>query len=210
MLESILNLCFPRNCPICKAPSDRPDRHICSDCLNRLPTLPPEMDFPAAVAFEGYARDLITAFKFHGQLYFTDDLVDLMEAAAIAHYDVAKIDLVIPMPAALWHRFLRGYNQTAYLAKGLAKRIHRTCREDILRRKGTPRQQALLSGDERERNVKGTFKLNPRKLGFLKSRTVLLVDDIHTTGATCKEAAKTLKSGGAKEVLILTLAKRGD
>lgn len=58
--------------------------------------------------------------------------------------------------------------------------------------------------------MKGTFRLNARKLGFLRSRTVLLVDDIYTTGATCREAAKTLKAGGAKEVLILVLAKRGD
>ncbi len=210
MPASILNLFFPRNCPVCLNPSDRPDRYICSDCLNRVPLLPPEHDFPAAMHFEGCGRELIHAFKFRQKLFLLEDLTDLLEAAALPCYHVPAVDLVIPMPIPFYRRFLRGYNQSELLARSLAKRISRTCRSDILLRCGFPRQQALLGDRERALNVKGTFRVRDSSRGWLKSRTVLLVDDIRTTGATCDEAVKTLKAAGAARVLPLFLAKAGD
>ena len=210
MLASILDLCFPRNCPVCRNPSDRPDRYICSDCLNRVPLLPPDCDCPAAMHFEVCARELILDFKFRQKLFLKEDLADFLEAAALAHYNVPSVDVVVPMPIPFWRRLLRGYNQSELLARSLARRIRRACRPDLLKRCGFPRQQALLDDEARRRNVKGTFRVPARKAGHLRSRTVLLVDDIRTTGATCEEAAKTLKAAGAAKVLILTLAQAGD
>lgn len=210
MLASILDLFFPRNCPVCRNPSDRPGRYICSDCLNRVPLLPPDDNLPAAMHFEGYGRKLILDFKFRQKLFLLEDLTDFLEAAALAHYNVPSVDVVVPMPVPFWRRLSRGYNQSGLLARALARRIDRACRPDLLARRGFPRQQAMLDYEARRENVKGTFRVPARKAGYLRSRTVLLVDDIRTTGATCDEAVSALKAAGAAKVLVLTLAQAGD
>ena len=204
MLESILNLFYPRSCPICGRPSDRPRRFICAECLNRLP--PAEFG-AAAILYEVEGRDIIHRFKFHGAQYLTEDLADLLEAAMRIYYRFSRIDLVIPIPIHFVRRLTRGYNQSELLARSLAKRLDRTMRADILKRVGLPRQQARLSAQEREENVKGSFKVVASTIPYLIGRRVLLVDDVYTTGATMAEAKKTLMEAGAREVLPLTLAR---
>ena len=210
MLESILDLFFPRECPVCGNPSDRPGRHVCSDCLNRFSTVPPDAGIAAALWFDGTARRLIHEFKFRSQLHLREDLVDFLEGAALVHYDVAKVDLVVPIPSVWFRCWLRGYNQSALLAKSLARRLKLPFDPRILRRKGLPRRQASLDSAGRAKNAKGTFKVPVRKSAAVKGKTILLVDDIRTTGATLLEARKTLLAAGAKSVLALALAKTGE
>lgn len=210
MLESILDLFFPRECPVCGNLSDRPARHVCADCLNRFPMVPPDAGIPAALWFTGIARRLIHDFKFRARLHILPDLADMLEGAAIAHYDIAKIDMVVPMPCSLVHRLMRGYNQSALLAKDLARRLKRPLAGRVLRRKGFPKRQSSLDESARAENVKGTFKVPPRAASRIAGKTLLLVDDILTTGATFREARKTLLAAGAGGVLPLALATTGD
>lgn len=206
---NILDLCFPRNCPVCGGPSDREGRFVCSGCLDRIVSVPPGDGTAAALEFDGFARRLILDFKLHSRLYLKADLADFLEGAAIARYDVAKIDAVVPMPLTLLHRFLRGYNQSRLLARELALRLGRTCLEGALRRHGSPRRQSGLNREERLQNAIGTFAVPVRAVPWVRSRTILLVDDIHTTGATLAAASKALIDAGAKAVWPLALARRG-
>ena len=219
---------------MCGRPSDRPARHICSDCLNRIPFTPvngccrrcgryalgldgeflcedcrvhrPAFDRVASAArFESEARDLVSAFKFNGKLWLRDDLVDWLEGVLRARFRVEGIDVVLPMPSTAFHLWNRGYNQCAMLARPLARRIGRPCPRFVMRRKGHPRRQSGLVEEDRRANAVGSFSvMRPSRVA---GRTVLVVDDIMTTGATLSECAAELKRAGAARVWGVTLAR---
>ena len=234
MLEQILDFIWPRTCEACRRPVDRPGRHFCSDCLNRLPFTPtdgccrrcgcaaekldgeflcedcrtykPSFDRVAsALSFEGDARDAMNAFKFRNHLWLRDDLVDWIEGVVRARFKIEEIDLIVPMPSTLWHRIDRGYNQCAYLARALAKRLGKPYVSSTLRRKGNPKKQGRLTEEERRTNVIGTFEV--RKSALIRDKTVMVVDDIMTTGSTLSECAAELKRSGAFRVWCATLAR---
>lgn len=233
LLGKLLDFIWPRTCEVCGRPADRPGRHVCSDCLNRLPFLPvdgccrccgraaeklsgeflcedcrarrPAFDRAAsAIQFDGDAREAVNAFKFRGHFWMRDDFADWLEAVVRTRFRVAEIDLVLPMPSTLWHRFDRGYSQCAYLAKALAERLGKPYDGGVLRRKGHPKRQGGLSEEERRENVVGTFAV--RRPAAVRGKTVLVVDDIMTTGSTLSACAGELKASGAVRVWCATLA----
>ena len=234
MLAEIIDFIWPRRCEVCGRPVDRPGRHFCSDCLNRLPFTPtdgccgrcgrtaeklsgeflcedcrkvqPAYDRAAsALSFEGDASEAVNAFKFRKHLWLRDDLVDWMEAVARARFRVGEVDVVVAMPSTLWHRLDRGYNQCAYLARTLAKRLKRPYVPFAMRRKGNPKRQGRLTEEERRENVIGTFGVWRAKA--VRGKTVLVVDDIMTTGSTLSECAAELKRAGAARVWCVTIAR---
>lgn len=230
------DLIFPRRCEICGRSVDRPARHLCSACLERIPFVPQEgccrvcgrategldgeylcedcrrpstkpfFDRAAScVTFDELPRQMILDYKFNRALHLVADFTDWLEATASVRFDVSAIDLVIPMPITCFHRWNRGYNQTSYLADELAKRIDRRCDPRQFCRVGNPKRQGGLDEDARRENVRGTFAA-PHPEG-VRGRTILLIDDIMTTGATFSEAAETLKVAGATRVWCLSLAR---
>ena len=206
-----LDLLWPRNCEICGRLVDREARYICAECLNRIPFVRPEDgmyeidDAASAVRFECETREIINGYKFKNSIWLRDDFVDWIEAAARSRFDVAAIDAVIAIPTTLSHRINRGYNQSALLAESLAKRLDRCFLGRAVARTGHPKRQSSLSEEERAENVKGTFVVREPEL--VRGRTILLVDDIMTTGSTLSECAKTLKDAGAWRVWSVTLAR---
>ena len=162
-------------------------------------------DAASAVRFECETREMVNGFKFRDRIWLRDDFVDWMEAAARVRFDVAAIDAVVAIPTTLSHRINRGYNQSALLAESLAKRLDRCFLGRAVARTGHPKRQSSLSEEERAENVKGTFVV--REPSLVRGRTILLVDDIMTTGSTLSECAKTLKAAGAWRVWSVTLAR---
>ena len=234
MIARLLDFLWPRTCEACARPVDRPGRYFCADCLNRVPFLPtagacavcgraaegnlheflcddcaaarPAFDRAAsAVRFEGAMRQMILGYKFNRHLWLLEDFVDFLDAAVRARFDTAAVDVVLPMPTTAFHRLDRGYNPCVYLARRLAKRLDRRCDERVLARQGSPRRQSDLPADERRANVEGTFAV--RRAPWVRGRTVLVVDDILTTGATLSAAATALKAAGAARVWAATLAR---
>ena len=227
MLDKLLDLIWPRTCEVCGNSADRPGRHVCSDCLMRLPFIPtdgccrrcgrdvakldgeflceecrtdkPHFDRAASVLrYEGEARRMMLGFKFNRWLWLRYDFIDWLEATTRARFRVDEIGLVLPVPTTLWHRFDRGYNQADYLASGLARRLGLRYDRWALRRTGSPARQGGLKGDERKQNVLDTFVVTGHGRSRLKSlaapATVLVVDDVMTTGSTLSECARTIKA----------------
>ena len=190
-------------CSICGRPVEGfTGEYVCEDCETHRP----EFDrAAAALRFEGRARLMVLDFKFNRHLWLRDDLADFLEAAVRARLDVPSVDVVIPMPTTRVHRWYRGYNQCEPIARLLAKRIGRRCDSGSLVRCGNPSRQSSLTEAERRENVKGTFSV--RRPSLVRGRTVLVVDDILTTGATMSEAAHALKESGAARVWAATLAR---
>jgi len=234
VFSKILDCIWPRTCEVCGRPVDRPLRYVCSDCLNRFEFMPtdgccrrcgrgaekldgeflcidcqtykPAFDRAAsAVNFDGDAREMINAFKFQNHYWLRSDLVDWLEGATRARFKVDEVDLVLPMPSTLLHRFDRGFNQCAYLGRELSRRLGKPCAERVIRRKGSPKRQGGLTEEERRKNVVGTFAV--RRPEAVCGKTVLVVDDIMTTGSTLSECSSVLKVAGASRVWCVTVAR---
>ena len=219
---------------MCGRPVDRPSRYVCSNCLNRIPFAPvkgccrrcgrdaagldgeflcedcreydPHFDRAAsATRYDADARKLVSLFKFRDRLWLRDDLVDWLEGVLRVRFRVGEIDVVIPMPSTVFHRWNRGYNQCALLARPLARRIGKPYVRFVLRRKGHPRKQSGLDEESRRLNAVGTFAV--MRPSAVAGKTVLVVDDIMTTGATLSECAAELRRAGAERVWCVTLAR---
>jgi ComF family protein len=113
-------------------------------------------------------------------------------------------DVVVPVPLHWWRRWQRGYNQSEALARALAARLDLPCKPRWLRRiRHTARQPK--SATARRKNVQQAFRVRP--CAALRGKTVLLVDDVMTTGSTADEAARALREAGAARVVVAVLAR---
>lgn len=166
------------------------------------------------VHFDGIARvglytealqQMILAFK-HGHTELDVVLPPLLEAALQGSSFRDTIDLFVPVPLHWTRRLARGYNQSQVLAKQLKHPNARIC-TDLVRIRRTRVQPAVVTSAARARNVKGAFAV--RSDHRFADRTLCLIDDIKTSGATLNECARTLKEAGATHVYALVLAVAG-
>lgn len=155
--------------------------------------------------YRGPVRDLVISLKFADRL----DLAPMMAAwMARSGADLLEdTDIVAPVPLH-WRRFVRRrQNQSAMLARPLADEPGRRFVPDLLvRRRPTPPQTGL-SASARARNVAGAFAVRARHRARLDGTSVLLVDDVFTTGSTVAACARVLRRAGAKRVDVLTFAR---
>ncbi len=174
---------------------------VCGACLTDPP---PYARTLAAVDYDHPWDGLITHFKFHGALDLATALAERMLAASGG---LSAPALLVPIPLSDARLRERGYNQAWELTKRLGTTLH--CRVDatlLLRVKDTP-HQLVFPPDQRAGNVRAAFAVEPRQRVELQGRTVTLVDDVMTTGATVAEAARTLLQGGASEVHVWVIAR---
>jgi ComF family protein len=115
------------------------------------------------------------------------------------------VDLILPVPLFWKKRLRRGFNQSALLAKRLARSYDISFSNSVLIKNRQTRDQVMLGKKERVVNLKGAFSVK-RKAQIFQKR-ILLVDDVYTTGSTVDECSKVLIESGAQDVLIYTLAR---
>lgn len=158
--------------------------------------------------FEGPLRAAILRFKYHGARYLAEHLAGLLanEESTVSAFDtmLSADALLVPIPLHPTRLAHRGYNQSALIARHLARRRGLAVVPDGLRRvRDTPPQQELPR-DQRQANVKGAFAVADPSLA---GKSVILVDDVCTTTATLREAARVLRRGGATSVDAIVLAR---
>ena len=144
------------SCLVCGAESALPEGpdFVCSDCLRRRPAFTRAF---IAARYDGDVRALIHAFKYHGGLWLTDDLVRILIAHYLAHIAPLRlgIDAVVPVPMLRRKRLRRGYNQSEELARLLARQLHLPYLPRLLRRVHTGvLSQTRLARAERLANAK--------------------------------------------------------
>lgn len=157
--------------------------------------------------YDGLAKDAINMFKFKKRLSFTYFFLALMEE--FIHHNpeiINEISGILCVPLHPLKKRERGFNQSELLAKGLADRfnLRNLCGTLIRTRYTSP--QTELNRTNRIKNVKDAFVIK-RGYEHIKKSSLLLIDDVFTSGATVNECAKVLKSEGAKTINILTLAR---
>lgn len=216
-MEMVLDVLFPPVCVGCR----RVGRWVCPSCWVQVPwlignTCPrcrrPSLgktclacdsggavDSVVAVAdFDGVVKETVHAFKYMGRHAIASVMAALM---ADALSDV-QAEFVVPVPLHRRRRRERGYDQAVLLARKLAKIRGLKCAESALVRARHTDQQALLNPQQRRDNVAGAF--TPRS--SWQHQSIILIDDVATTGATLAAAGKCLKQAGAGEITGLVFA----
>ncbi len=120
---------------------------------------------------------------------------------------IAEADAIVPVPMHRWRLMARRYNQAAEIARPLARLSGKPYLADALRRTRATPSQAGKSGSGRRRNVAGAFVVPDRLAGQVAGRSILLIDDVLTTGATAEGCARALLAAGATRVDVAVVAR---
>ena len=219
----------PSLCEICRAWGDTalcaecvarhaPARLRCTRCGLALAALdgaceaclgdPPPFERCCCVADYGFPWDrLIAELKFHDRSALATALAALMARALQAAEPAHAVDLILPVPLAPQRLAERGYNQAWELARRLGPLLQTSARADVLSRPIATAAQHELGRSERQRNLRGSFMVEPSQRHSLQGRRVALVDDVMTTGATVREASEVLLRAGAAAVEVWVFAR---
>lgn len=157
-----------------------------------------------ATRYEGPVAETIKKFKYSGYFALANPLADLMLAAWPAWEE--PVDVVVPVPLHAARQRERGYNQAELLAQKMERELKWQVETAALKRVRRTRPQVGLNSSERHANVRGAFVTEPN---LVRGRRILLIDDVHTTGATLDAAAEVLLAAGANSVSAYCLAGAG-
>jgi len=233
-MPAILDLVYPRTCSGCSRPLEADRGHLCWECLASLDIIVHpfcskcgdpvdgmvegsyvcswcvrnEPAFDLARSAARYRGPLVVAlqqFKYDGATCVGGDLVELLFACVITHFESARFDVVAFVPLHPSKERRRTFNQSRLLASGLASRLKMPLFARALRRvKNTPTQTSLTLR-QRQENIRKAFEVPAPE--WVAGRRILLVDDIMTTGATVAECGRVLKEAGAASVHVATVAR---
>lgn len=174
---------------------------LCGACVREPP---PFERTVTALDYTAPWDALIRHFKFHGQPELAEPLARLLRDALAAQApDATGPDLVLPAPLSDARLRERGFNQSWEIARRLGGRADPAL---LLRIRDTP-HQADLPLQRRAANVRGVFAVEPLRRRELEGRSIALVDDVLTTGATATEMTRTLLDAGAARVQLWVLAR---
>jgi ComF family protein len=221
-LTSIWNLIFPKKCINCK----REGQYLCEDCLSLIEMNPfnyclceklerknkcdncknRNLDrILSATSFKGIVREAIHKLKYS---YLEELSVPL--SLLILNYlqnincQIDNSFIIVPVPMHPKKKRRRGFNQSEEIAKIISQSTNIPLSTTLIKIKET-KPQMELNRIERMENIKNCFAINNEK--EIENKTILLLDDVYTTGTTIEECAKVLKENGAKEVWGLTIAR---
>jgi competence protein ComFC len=170
----------------------------CLSCQKR----PTRLDWADAWGhYRGSLESVLHAYKFERHDFLDDDLAELLSDLVYRHDDSFDAVIAVPMHASKLRR--RGYNQSELLARSLSRRIGVAFRGDLLMKSVDRKPQSTLPRSERAGNVRGAFAASRSVAGL----SVLLIDDISTTGETLRACARALRRQRATTICALTVAR---
>ena len=234
MFRTLLDLVYPRFCAGCGGAVGANESHVCWDCLSAIQyvahpycshcgdpvfgrvdeaftcytcsSATPHFDRALSAArYQGPLQEIMRNFKYRKGLWTGDDIAQLLLACVNSHFDVDEVDAVAFVPLYPARQRQRGYNQAEVLAAAVAHRLRKPLLRRCLARVRPTPSQTGLTAKARASNVENAFKV--RRPGHVQGRSVLLVDDVMTTGATVNECARVLKKAGASRVWVATVAR---
>lgn len=232
--RGLVQLLLPNTCWICERHLPEANTSFCSDCSDAL-TIDPFPSCPRCGStvgphvpldkgcvhcvretyafdrvfrlgeYDGVLRETIIRMKQSGGESLADAIAPLFAERLAPRLQECMPDVIIPIPLHWMRYFRRGFNQSQAIARPIAMGLGKPCRIRALRRiRRTPKQTTQSAGQRRE-NVKGAFAARPDP--SLSGKTILLVDDVLTTGATANEAARALRSMKPAQILVAVIAR---
>lgn len=183
---------FPRHCNRCAKPLTY--GHYCGKCLNQ----PSAIDaFESIYLYNDYIREIVLSAKYSA----STPHLNWMAAEMQSYLPKWEADCIIPIPITKKRRLQRGFNQTHYLCQKIAKIRKMNMQKNVLIKKSIPAQSQQSNHLARKQNIKNAFTCKPHDY-----QSVILIDDVATSGATLQEAAKILKKSGVSWVGAFTFA----
>ena len=193
------------------------EKPVCGKCQNKGNRI----RYDAILGLGEYAgtlKEIIHIYKYNKKEQLKDILSEIMIKRINGEPEFLKADVLIPVPLHWIKKRSRGFNQSEELGRCISESL-KIPMKSLLKRKRNTKPQIGLSGDERIKNIKGAFKVSliTQKLWRasggstfnFEGKTVILIDDVVTTGATVNECTKVLKKTGVREVIVLCLAIAG-
>jgi ComF family protein len=233
LLSRAVDFLFPALCIICDEPRVGRDPWLCDSCIRKLrdnhcarnPCPQCSMNraksacdcatgwphaFDAVFSifdFDATVKGALHQVKYRGKRRFAHHF-GAQFSPFVPDAVFAGVDAIVPLPLHRRRERARGYNQSLLFAKGLsAGRTQSPIYERVIKRVRHTVTQTSLDRAKRENNVHGAFVANPEQASLIAGKTVLLVDDVITTGASTNAATKALLAAGAKSVRVLSLAR---
>lgn len=184
-------------CPVCGEPQT--GRQVCRACTQE----PPYFNALRSCAiFQGPFRRALHRLKYQNDIGLGEALsIHLIELYNQYRW---QIDFIVPVPLSPTRMRERGYNQSSLLGRPFARAINKPFRSDMLMKSRETHTQVGLSALERKKNVAGAFTAQSR---LAQGKSILIVDDVTTTGSTISACAQALREAGASAVYGLTLTR---
>ena len=204
--QLFLDALYPRRitCDLCgkdvRLEEDGPAAYLCLECLKLMEPSPDILIAPpldgarAGLLYNDEAARLMHRFKYRQVRYLADTFAAFMNPLE------ESADYLLPVPLFEKRERRRGYNQSAILAKCVSERACIPMNQSLMIRTRDTLSQTALDHNERAKNVRGAFNV----IGDVEGLSIVLVDDVFTTGATMGECARVLKDKGAGRVYALT------
>lgn len=238
-ISLFLSILYPSRCPLCDEPLPRSTSLACNGCKNAIPILKEPLCVKCGrpLSFEntlicknclnhppsfsqGFSlwdyknpaiRNSLHRFKYKGReeyaAYYAFKLYETFPFLWIPK----RITALIPVPIHKNRYRKRGYNQAESIALELSKLCHIPVFSDLIIRIKNTTPQSQLNFKGRKENLKGAFLINPNSTAYISHlESVLLIDDIYTTGATADTCASLLKEIGISQVFFLSISSTGN
>ncbi len=225
----LLDLIFPKTCLSC----GKEGKYVCENCLGRVRVLKPACPYCEKPSIDGFTHSkcrkkygldgLTSTWKYEGVIkkaiwalkfkYATQVGAEL--ASILVRELVTGVTgshpvngTLVPIPIYWQRENMRGFNQSEEIGKIVAKEMGWEFVSDLLIKNKSTKSQVELTVEGRKQNLRGVFSLNPiHKSLDLNLKSVILFDDVFTTGSTLNEAAKVLKRAGVEKVWGMTIAR---
>lgn len=226
-----LDILYPRCCPVCQKIVVGKGKIICDLCLEKIRPISQPRCFQCGksirnaeqeycgdcmksshvydqgigiYAYDDIMRRSIENFKFHGRREYGDFYIRAMAEYGRSCIQRWRPQAIVPVPITARKQKIRGFNQSEYLAEGIGRIYKIPVWNHAVVRLEEGKAQKELTAKERRRNLKNVFQIGEN---FSPCKTILLVDDVYTTGSTVDAVAEVLKENGVERIYFLTLCQ---
>lgn len=232
-LESAITFLYPAQCNVCEGPLGLESHpYICNSCWEEIDymespwceicgiphtdnlcetcaTKPPRFGKLRTIAhYESTLRQAIHLFKFERQISLGKPLSRLIVDNMPKDINITDYDYVLPVPIHKKRLRERGFNQSILLSQGIKRATGISVNTDIIVRCKDTSPQSSLDRESRQTNIIGAFEL--KNADAIRSKHILVFDDVYTTGATIREVVNVLWDADPIEIDVLTLARTID
>jgi ComF family protein len=234
IVKNIRDFIYPSLCIICDNPLSDQDPWLCSSCIEKLrtntdsrkacPRCGQNMTYHTCACevawdhpyqrvfslfdYDDTVRSIVKQIKYQGKKSLAHHIGKLF-ATRIPDDFLYNADAMLAVPLYFMRKFDRGYNQAERFAHGIAAGMDNRIPllNNVLLRTRHTRTQTKLDREKRKKNLAGAFAVNSSNFDKIKGKTLILIDDVVTTGATTGQCAETLLGAGASTVRVLSLAR---
>lgn len=226
MLRKILDIFYPRCCPVCQKILKDQRRMICPECEKKLQPIGHPRCYKCGkpieegeyckdcqkhthifdqgrgiFVYDGIMRRSVTRYKYYGCREYGDFYAKTMYRYAWKNLNQWKPDLIVPVPIHKSKERLRGFNQAAYLAERLSCYTGIPVDTDLVQKVVKTKSQKKLNAMQRRKNLEKAFLVTKN----IRGKDILVIDDVYTTGSTIDAMAGCLRKRGAKNIYFLTV-----